>query len=182
MKTLEHSPQSVIDFWKHAGPKRWFAKDDAFDATFRDTFHATHLQAARRELESWLDSADGALALLILLDQYPRNAFRGTAHMFATDPLARLYAARMVDAGLDQQLEPSLRAFCYLPFEHAENTADQQRSLALNQTLDASTYHWAKEHAAIIERFGRFPHRNAVLARETTDDERAFLDKGGFSG
>ena len=176
------TPQTVIDFWRHAGPKRWFAKDDGFDATFRDTFHATHLQAARRELESWLDSAEGALALLILLDQYPRNAFRGTAHMFATDPLARLYAARMVDAGLDQQVEPALRAFCYLPFEHSEDPRDQQRSLALNQPLDANTYRGAKEHAQIIERFGRFPHRNAVLARVTTDEERAFLDKGGFAG
>lgn len=177
-----NTPQTVIDFWKSAGPKRWFAKDDAFDATFRENFHATHLQAARRELESWLDSAEGALALLILLDQYPRNAFRGTAHMFATDPLARLYAQRMVDAGLDQQVEPALRAFCYLPFEHSEDPRDQQRSLTLNQQLDANTYRWAKEHAQIIERFGRFPHRNAVLARVTTDEERAFLDKGGFAG
>ncbi|MBB6286845.1 MULTISPECIES: DUF924 family protein [unclassified Pseudomonas] len=177
-----NTPQTVIDFWKSAGPKRWFAKDDAFDATFRETFHATHLQAARRELESWLDSAEGALALLVLLDQYPRNAFRGTAHMFATDPLARLYAQRMVDAGLDQQVEPALRAFCYLPFEHSEDPRDQQRSLILNQQLDANTYRWAKEHAQIIERFGRFPHRNAVLARVTTDEERAFLDKGGFAG
>ncbi|MFL1480380.1 DUF924 family protein [Pseudomonas grimontii] len=175
-------PQAVIDFWQQAGPKRWFAKDDAFDATFRDTFHATHLQAARRELESWLDSAEGTLALLILLDQYPRNAFRGTAHMFATDPLARLYAQRMVDAGLDRQVEPALRAFCYLPFEHSEDPKDQQRSLTLNQQLDANTYRWAKQHAQIIERFGRFPHRNAVLARVTTDEERAFLDKGGFAG
>nr|WP_314565400.1 DUF924 family protein [uncultured Pseudomonas sp.] len=176
------TPKSVLDFWKHAGPKRWFAKDEVFDATFRDTFHVAHLQAARRELESWLDSAQGALALLILLDQYPRNAFRGTAHMFATDPLARLYASRMVDAGLDQQIEPALRAFCYLPFEHSEDLADQQRSLVLNQQLDANTYHWAKEHARIIEQFGRFPHRNEVLARATTDAERRFLDAGGFSG
>ncbi|WP_025859417.1 DUF924 family protein [Pseudomonas sp. CHM02] len=176
------TPQSVIDFWKNAGPKRWFAKDDAFDAAFRETFHDTHLRAARRELESWLDSAQGALALLILLDQFPRNAFRGTAHMFATDPLARLYARRMVDAGLDRQVEPTLRAFCYLPFEHSEDPADQQRSLALNQQLDANTYHWAQEHAEIIERFGRFPHRNEVLARDTTNEERAFLNKGGFAG
>ncbi|AIB36943.1 MULTISPECIES: DUF924 family protein [Pseudomonas] len=182
MSATQHTPQSVIEFWKHAGPKRWFAKDEAFDARFRDTFHTTHLQAARRELEHWLDSAQGALALLILLDQYPRNAFRGTAHMFATDPLARLYARRLVDAGLDQQIDPGLRAFCYLPFEHSENPADQQRSLILNQALDASTYHWAKEHARIIERFGRFPHRNEVLARETTEEERAFLDEGGFAG
>lgn len=178
----EQSAEAVIAFWKQAGPKRWFAKDDAFDAAFRETFQATHMQAARRELESWLDSAQGALALLILLDQYPRNAFRGTAHMFATDPLARLYARRAVDAGLDQQIEPELRAFCYLPFEHSEDPADQQRSLALNQYLDASTYHWAKEHADIIERFGRFPHRNAVLARATTQPEHEFLKAGGFAG
>ncbi|OIN50630.1 hypothetical protein BLL37_23835 [Pseudomonas azotoformans] len=174
--------QAVIDFWQHAGPKRWFAKDDAFDASFRDTFHTAHLQAARRELESWLDSAHGALALLILLDQYPRNAFRGTAHMFATDPLARLYARRMVDAGLDRQVDPALRAFCYLPFEHSEDPADQQRSLELNRQLDANTFHWAKEHARIIEQFGRFPHRNEVLARATTDAERRFLEAGGFAG
>ncbi|NVZ20619.1 DUF924 family protein [Pseudomonas costantinii] len=182
MSTSEHTPHTVIDFWTAAGPKRWFAKDDAFDAIFRDTFHTAHLQAARRELEGWLDSAQGALALLILLDQYPRNAFRGTAHMFATDPLARLYAHRMVDAGLDQLIEPQLRAFCYLPFEHSEEPTDQQRSLALNQHLDANTYHWAKEHADIIERFGRFPHRNEVLARPTTEHEREFLKAGGFSG
>ena len=139
------------------------------------------MQAARRELEGWLDTAHGALALLILLDQYPRNAFRGTAHMFATDPLARLYAQRMVDAGLDQLIEPELRAFCYLPFEHSEDPADQQRSLALNQHLDASTYHWAKEHAAIIEQFGRFPHRNAALGRASTPEEIGFLSLPGAS-
>jgi len=183
MSNMNGQPaEAVIEFWKQAGPKRWFTKDDAFDAAFRDTFYATHMQAARRELEGWLDSAPGALALLILLDQYPRNAFRGTAHMFATDPLARLYARRMVDAGLDQLIEPELRAFCYLPFEHSEDPADQQRSLVLNQQLDASTYHWAKEHAAIIERFGRFAHRNEVLARVTTAQEREFLDNGGFAG
>ena len=176
------SAEAVLQFWKQAGPKRWFAKDDEFDATFRDSFHATHMQAARRELEDWLTTADGALALLILLDQYPRNAFRGTAHMFATDPLARFYARKMVDAGLDQQIEPQLRAFCYLPFEHSEDPQDQQRSLALNQQLDASTYHWAKEYADIIERIGRFPHRNGVLGRASTDEELAFLKAGDFAG
>lgn len=176
------SAEAVIAFWKQAGPKRWFAKDEAFDTAFRDSFHVTHMQAARRELEDWMTTADGALALLILLDQYPRNAFRGTAHMFATDPLARLYARKMVDAGLDQQVEPQLRAFCYLPFEHSEDPQDQQRSLALNQQLDANTYHWAKEHADIIEQFGRFPHRNGVLGRTSTDEEFAFLKAGGFAG
>lgn len=177
-----HSAEAVIAFWKQAGPKRWFAKDEGFDTEFRDRFNAAHMQAARRELEDWLSTAYGALALLILLDQYPRNTFRGTAHMFATDPLARLYARKMVDVGLDQQVEPQLSAFCYLPFEHSEDPQDQQRSLALNQQLDASTFHWAKEHADIIERFGRFPHRNGVLGRTSTDEERAFLNAGGFAG
>jgi uncharacterized protein (DUF924 family) len=182
MSMQAQSAEAVIEFWKQAGPKRWFAKDEAFDAAFRDTFHETHMQAARRELEGWLESAQGALALLILLDQYPRNAFRGTAHMFATDPLARLYAQCMVSARLDQLIEPGLRAFCYLPFEHSEDLADQLRSVELNQHLDASTYHWAKEHANIIERFGRFPHRNALLARVTTEQEHEFLKSGGFAG
>lgn len=176
------TPGAVIAFWKQAGPKRWFAKDDAFDTQFRETFQTAHFQAARRELEDWIATADGALALLLLLDQYPRNAFRGSAHMFATDPLALHYARRMIEAGLDQQVEPALRAFCYLPFEHSEQLADQQESLRLNQALDASTYHWAQEHARIIERYGRFPHRNAVLGRSSTEDEVMFLQNGGFSG
>ena len=174
--------KAVVQFWMAAGPSRWFKKDPQFDAEFGARFHEAHFQAARGELEHWMDEPEGALALLILLDQYPRNTFRGTAHMFATDPLARAYAARMIDAGMDRLIDPALRAFCYLPFEHSESPEDQQRSLALNKQLDASTYHWAKEHAEIIERFGRFPHRNGVLARETTQEERAFLDKGGFAG
>ena len=177
-----NTPQTVIDFWKSAGPKRWFAKDDAFDANFRETFHATHLQAARRELESWLDSAEGALALLILLDQYPRNAFRGTAHMFATDPLARFYARKVIEAQLDQQIETALRGFCYLPFEHSEDADDQRLSLELHEKLNPQDIRWAKEHADIIERFGRFPHRNDVLGRVSTEEERAFLAAGGFAG
>lgn len=180
--TTTQPAEAVIEFWTQAGPQRWFAKNEGFDTAFRDTFHTTHMQAARRELDGWLATADGALALLILLDQYPRNAFRGTAHMFATDPLARFYAQQMVEAGLDQQIDPQLRAFCYLPFEHSEDPQDQQRSLVLNQQLDANTYHWAKEHADIIQRFGRFPHRNAVLGRATTVAEHVFLDEGGFAG
>ncbi|NMZ09128.1 DUF924 family protein [Pseudomonas proteolytica] len=174
--------KAVVQFWMAAGPARWFKKDAQFDAEFGARFHEAHFQAARRELEHWMNEPEGALALLILLDQYPRNTFRGTAHMFATDPLARVYAARMIDAGMDRLIDPALRAFCYLPFEHSEQPDDQQRSLALNKQLDANTYHWAKEHADIIERFGRFPHRNAALGRVTTEEEEAFLQGGGFSG
>lgn len=182
MTTIENGALAVIEFWKQAGPKRWFAKDEAFDRRFREAFHTAHFQAARRELEGWMQSPEGALALLLLLDQFPRNTFRGTAHMFATDPLARLYARQMVEAGMDQLIEIPLRAFCYLPFAHSEDPEDQQLSVALNKNLDANSYYWAKEHARIIERFGRFPHRNEVLARETTVEERAFLAQGGFSG
>lgn len=182
MTTIENGALAVIEFWKQAGPKRWFAKDETFDQRFREAFHAAHFQAARRELEGWMGTPQGALALLLLLDQFPRNTFRGTAHMFATDPLARLYARQMVDAGMDRLIETPLRAFCYLPFEHSEDPQDQQLSVALNKDLDANTYRWAQEHARIIERFGRFPHRNEVLARVTTQQERAFLDEGGFSG
>lgn len=182
MTTTPNTPQAVIEFWTQAGPTHWFAKDEAFDATFRETFLSLHFQAARRELEHWLNDAQGALALLIVLDQYPRNAFRNTAHMFATDPLALQYARRMIEAGQDQQVEPALRQFCYLPFEHSEAMADQQLSLTLNKALGADAFKWAKEHADIIERFGRFPHRNAALARMTTEAERAFLQRGGFAG
>ncbi|WP_263143754.1 DUF924 family protein [Pseudomonas sp. RIT-PI-AD] len=181
-RDVPQDAQSVIAFWKQAGPPKWFNKDDAFDAAFREAFSALHVQAARRELEYWMNTPDGALALLILLDQYPRNAFRGTAHMFATDPLACFYARQMVDAGLDQRVEKPLRMFCYLPFEHSENVEDQRLSVRLNQALDPADFKWAREHAEIIERFGRFPHRNPLLGRTTTPDESAFLEAGGFAG
>lgn len=180
--TIESTPGALIEFWKQAGPKRWFAKDERFDQQFRDGFYELHFQAARRELDSWMAHPEGALGLILLLDQFPRNAFRDTAHMFATDPLARVYARQMVDAGMDKLIETALRAFCYLPFEHSENIEDQQLSLTLNQGLDANTYRWAKEHARIIEQFGRFPHRNPALGRATTEEENAFLQQGGFSG
>ena len=179
---VQPSAHSVIEFWKQAGPKHWFAKDEAFDNRFRDVFFIPHFQAARRELAHWMSAPDSALALLILLDQYPRNAFRGTGHMFATDPLARFYARQMIEAGMDKQIEASLRVFCYLPFKHSEDWADQQLSVKLHQDFEPKDVKWAKDHADIIEKFGRFPHRNEVLGRETTDEERAFLASGGFAG
>ncbi len=177
------TPVQVLGFWREAGAAKWFARDAEFDARFRARFSDAHFAAARRELESWMQDAEGALALLLLLDQFPRNCFRGSAHSYATDPLARHYAARMVDAGMDRQVDPALRMFCYLPFEHSEAMADQQRSLALHADLPGkNASRWAREHCDIIERFGRFPHRNAALGRITTPEEQAFLDGGGFSG
>ena len=171
----------VVGFWKEAGPQKWFAKDDAFDAEFRRRFHDAHVAAARRELDHWVDTPEGALALMILLDQFPRNSFRGTAHQFATDPLALMVANQAVDRGHHLAFEPELKNFVILPFEHSERLEDQDRYLALAGG-DEELVKWGKVHRDIIVRFGRFPHRNAVLGRETTSEEQAFLDEGGFGG
>ena len=173
---------AITAFWREAGPQAWFRKDDAFDARFRERFMDLHLRAAARELDHWADSAEGALALMILLDQLPRNCFRGTAHMFATDPLARALAKRCIDAGLDQQIEPALRGFLYLPLMHSEELADQTRSVELYEAMGGPSLPHAIEHRDIIARFGRFPHRNPLLGRDTTADEWAFLQAGGFAG
>ncbi|MDB4984987.1 MAG: hypothetical protein JWN04_165 [Myxococcaceae bacterium] len=171
---------AVVTFWRDAGWKRWFSKDAGFDADFRARFLSLHEEAAAGTLESWTASAHGALALLILLDQFPRNAFRGTSRMFATDALARRYANDAIAAGHDRQVGYALRAFFYLPFEHSEELGDQDRSLALNHAPELEKY--AREHRDIIVRFGRFPHRNALLGRASTPDELAFLEAGGFAG
>lgn len=170
----------VVDFWREAGRRKWFAKDDAFDAEIAQRFEATHFSAARRELEGWLDDAQGALALMLLLDQFPRNIFRGNAHAYASDPLARLYATRAIKAGHDKAIEPDLRAFVYMPFEHSEDPQDQARSVELFETLgDADSLDFAIKHQQIIEQFGRFPHRNRALGRRNTAEEKTWLDAGG---
>lgn len=172
----------VTTFWRTAGPDAWFEKSEAFDSEFRGRFLDLHHAAARRELDDWISHAESALALMILLDQFPRNCFRGTAHMFATDPLARHFANKAVAAGHDMAVDTDVRVFFYLPFEHSETLEDQHRSVALTEANAADYLKYAVEHREIIERFGRFPHRNPALGRETTSEERAFLDGGGFSG
>jgi len=180
---MNPQPQEVVEFWRAAGARRWFARDAAFDAECASRFLQAHHAAARREFENWMEDAQGGLALLILLDQIPRNVFRDSAHAYATDGLARAYAQRALEAGFDAQVEPALRPFFYLPFEHSEDLADQERALFLHRALPGENPdHWARIHHDIIRRFGRFPHRNAVLGRISTPEERAFLDSGGFSG
>lgn len=172
----------VCEFWESAGPGRWFARNESFDANFRQHFLDLHHAAARRECGHWMDNADGALALMILLDQFPRNCFRGSAHAYATDGLARHYARHAIEAGYDRDVAPSLRMFFYLPFEHGEDPADQVRSVELHRTLPGENPdEWALLHQGIIARFGRFPHRNAALGRESTPEEQRFLDEGGFA-
>jgi uncharacterized protein (DUF924 family) len=177
------SPADVVAFWREAGPDRWFNKDTAFDDEIRRRFLKLHEAAAAGTLTGWEANAEGALALLILLDQFPRNMFRGSARAFATDPLARAITAGALVRGFDSQVPAELRSFFYLPFEHSEDRADQERGIALYKAAnDADGFKWAELHADIIRRFGRFPHRNAVLGRATTSEEQKFLDDGGFSG
>jgi uncharacterized protein (DUF924 family) len=182
MMQAQLSPTTVVQFWTAAGPSRWFRKDAAFDDDFRARFATEHAAAASGTLNHWQATAEGALALLILLDQYPRNSFRGTARMFATDPLALAVAKAAISDGFDVQVEPSLRLFFYVPFIHSEQLADQDRALELYAALGAETARHAHIHRDIILRFGRFPHRNVMLGRTTTDDEQTFLDEGGFAG
>lgn len=176
-------PNDVIGFWRQAGPEKWFKKVVAFDEAIRLKFEPVHHRAARGEYDAWAESPDGALALLILLDQFPRNLYRSSAHAFATDPKARSIALAAVDKGFDRQVEPQLRNFFYLPFEHSEELSDQDYGLALcAEAGDADNLKWAGLHREIIVRFGRFPHRNVALGRVTTPEEQEFLDEGGFAG
>ncbi|HEX5378919.1 MAG TPA: DUF924 family protein [Phenylobacterium sp.] len=180
-------PNDITQFWRAAGPPRWFAKNDVFDAEIRMKYEPAHHAAARGEHDGWLDTADGALALMLLLDQFPRNLYRGSGHAFATDGKARGLARAAIARGHDQRLEPQMRPFLYLPFEHSEDLADQDESVRLcallrDQAGDEDTLKWARIHRDIIVRFGRFPHRNASLGRTTTPEELAFLDEGGFKG
>jgi uncharacterized protein (DUF924 family) len=172
--------ERVIAFWREAGPALWFAKDAGFDRRFRERFLALHEAAARGALHGWLATPEGALALLILLDQYPRNAFRGTPRMYATDALARDIATRALEAGHDRAIAPDLRLFVYLPFGHSEDLVDQDLSVALARRLGTPTR--AEHHRDIIRRFGRFPHRNPVLGRPMTDEEQRYLEDGGYAG
>ncbi|WP_171034194.1 DUF924 family protein [Lichenicoccus roseus] len=174
--------ERLIAFWAEAGLDGWFAKDPVFDDSFRNDFLPLHQAAARRDLDGWAGTARGALALLILLDQFPRNVFRDTAHMLATDALALRLAHGFLRLGFDQRLPPDLRLFFYLPFTHSEDLVDQELSLRLRRKLGPALERHAAVHVDIIRRFGRFPHRNALLGRETTADEASFLSAGGFSG
>ena len=180
-------PGYIIGFWTAAGPSQWFGAKAAFDEAIRLKFEPVHHRAARGEYDAWEGSAEGALALLLLLDQFPRNLYRKSSHAFATDGKALGIARRAIANGFDRQVEAQLRPFFYLPFEHSEKLADQDESIALCQSLadetgDVETLRWAVLHRDIIVKFGRFPHRNAPLGRQTTAQEQAFLDDGGFAG
>jgi uncharacterized protein (DUF924 family) len=176
-------PTDVVTFWRDAGQEKWFNKDEAFDREIADRFAALHGEAAAGKLSGWADSPEGALALILMLDQFSRNLFRGSPRAFAQDAMALEVARKSLDAGFDRKVEPELRMFFYMPFMHSEAIADQQRCVSLFHGLSGGeTLKHAHEHEEIIRRFGRFPHRNAVLGRHTSAAEQSFLDGGGFAG
>jgi uncharacterized protein (DUF924 family) len=179
----EAIPADILSFWRDAGSDRWYRRDDAFDAEVRARYLDLWRKAAAGELSSWEATDEGALALTIVLDQFPRNMFRGDARAYSSDALARDVAARAIDRGVDTRIEPALFEFLYMPFMHSEHLPDQLRCIELFRgTENAGNLGYAKHHADIIRRFGRFPHRNRILGRRTTPEEQAFLDAGGFSG
>ncbi|MGE3986700.1 DUF924 family protein [Pseudorhodoplanes sp.] len=177
------SASDVLAFWKDAGPDKWYKKDETFDRAIRDDFLATYEAAAAGRLSSWESAPDSALALVIVLDQFPRNMFRGSPRAFAADERARNVAGAAISQGFDESVGKELRAFFYLPLMHSEDIEDQERCVELCRALgDENNLKYAELHADIIRRFGRFPHRNPVLNRDTTPEEQAFLESGGFAG
>lgn len=188
------SAEAILTFWfgqpdeSEYGKSRkiWFTKDPAFDREIRDRFYEDYKLAAAGTLDHWRELPQSCLALIILLDQFPRNMFRGQPQAFATDPQALAAAQYAVERGFDQQLLPVQRWFVYLPFEHSENLEHQNQCVALYQQLSdhpesLETIDYALRHRAVIERFGRFPHRNKILGRETTPKEAEFLKQPGSS-
>jgi len=175
------APADILAFWRQVGPERWYERDDALDADVRSRFLELWRKAAAGELSSWEATDDGALALAIVLDQFPRNMFRDDIKAYSSDALAREVAGRAIARGADMRVDPALLEFLYMPLMHSEQLTDQQRCVELFRgNADKLTY--AERHADIIRRFGRFPHRNRILGRTTTPEEQAFLDGGGFAG
>lgn len=176
-------PADVVAFWREAGPQKWFSKDDEFDRAIAERFGDLHAAAAAGECDLWAETPQGALGLVLLLDQFSRNLHRGSAKTYAHDEKARQIARAAVDRGFDEAVEPELRRFFFLPFMHSECIADQNLSVEFaHASRSADTLKYARHHRDIVRRFGRFPHRNAILGRHTTPAERAFLDAGGFTG
>ncbi len=177
------TPAQILAFWREAGPEKWFSKDERFDSEIRERFLGSYAAASRDLLDQWQETPEGSFALLLLLDQFPRNLFRGSLRAFATDAKARDIADRAIARNFDIRFRNPERRFFYLPFMHSEGLDDQERCIALCAAAeDPEGVKFAEIHRDIIRDFGRFPHRNPVLGRETTDEEKAFLEEGGFAG
>lgn len=181
MSETNVAPGEILAFWRDAGPNRWYTPDEIFDVEVCRRYLDLWQQASAGELSSWENSDDGALALVIVLDQFPRNIFRGDGRTYASDRLALDVAKRAIERGVDARIDPALREFLYLPLMHSESLPDQLRCIELSRGAGHDPK-WAEHHAGIVRRFGRFPHRNALLGRTNTPEEQAFLDQGGFTG
>ena len=178
--------REVLDFWFQRDRKTWFEKNPAFDEEIRQRFFSFYESGAAGKLKDWQEKPTTCLALVILLDQFPRNMFRGSATAFAADPTARDAARVILQNSWDRAMTPDERMFAYLAFEHSESLADQERCLALMKEIavfpqTADLPKWAEAHLVIIRRFGRFPHRNAALGRTSTPEEIEFLKQPGSS-
>ena len=173
--------QEVIDFWfKEVEPRQWWAKDDTFDQLIKKRFSTIHSQAARCELFPWRETARGRLAEIIVLDQFSRNMFRDTPKAFAQDQMALILSQEAISNAQDAQLEPREKSFLYLPFMHSESLVIHEQAETLYRLLgDPSSLEYQLRHKRIIERFGRYPHRNESLGRESSEDEKAFLKEPG---
>ena len=175
------SPRDVLVYWfDDVGADRWFVKDDALDADIAARFKALHEALSADRPAEWTDTPEAKLALVIALDQFPRNIWRGSAHAFATDPVA-LHHAKALRDGDVSGFSDAMKLFAFLPFEHSERMEDQDEAVRLIGPLGDEWGEYAVKHREAIERFGRFPHRNEALGRQSTDEERAWLaDGGGF--
>ena len=177
------TPDDIIGFWLEAGPERWFKKDNDFDEALRQRFGAVLEQARAHAYDAWAETPCGLAALVIVLDQFSRNILRNSAGAFTSDAMALELAKRGIARGDHRVLEPHLAQWLVLPFEHSEDLQDQETAVRLFKEMARDDLlKWAELHRDIIQRFGRFPHRNALLGRVSTEEEEAFLAEGGFAG
>jgi uncharacterized protein (DUF924 family) len=176
-------PEDVVAFWLKAGQDKWFKKDEAFDREIAERFLDLHGEVAVGRKASWAATAEGALALVLVLDQFSRNMFRNTPKAFAQDEMASDIAIKAIDEGYDRRVSEGLAFFFHMPFMHSERIADQERAVLYFHARGAGEgLRFARLHEEAIRRFGRFPHRNPILGRHMTPAEQAYLDSGGFTG
>ncbi len=180
---MRDTKTEVIKFWfEETEPQQWFQKNNSFDEDIRDRFMVTYDMARKDMCGDWTRDADGVLALCLVLDQFPRNMFRGSQRAFRTDEKALVISKEALNKGFDKLLVPVKRRFLYMPFMHSEDINEQTRSVELFESMkedDPLSYEYALKHKEVIEKFGRFAHRNEVLGRESTEEEKKYLSLPG---